>query len=499
MTLLLLKHIRTDGGTQPRELLDESVVRDYAEAMAEGDTFPPVSVTYDGNDYWLTDGYHRVAAARQLGLAETTASVSQGTHRDAVLASLGANATHGTRRTNSDKRRAVQRLLSDAEWALYGDREIARICRVTHPLVAKVRESYLVTVTRWDGSQPRSEENSTPITRLVTRGNSTYAMATDNIGKSRVQQYRDKIGRRDANAPIPDVRTRPALSIAAPQYLHDAVDDGEMGVAQAVAVWEALEAVSEATRRAAINAGLTTPESIIAWQEAAQTAPAFVTESFERGYVMDLDGEDMPLEQADSTLIRAAANEHDYERLLRQRTYINQNKAHVGNATGNNEWYTPPYLIEAARRVMGRIDCDPATSDVANRVVQASLALTAQEDGLAHPWCGAVFLNPPYSQPLVAQFAAAVVMKWQAAEIEQACVLVNNATDTAWGQALLSAASAVCFLQKRVKFLTPDGEALGAPLQGQMMVYLGQQADVFASVFGEYGWVMFPQAVSHAG
>lgn len=43
--------------------------------------------------------------------------VRPGSQRDAILYSLGANAAHGRRRTNADKRRAVQRMLSDEEWS----------------------------------------------------------------------------------------------------------------------------------------------------------------------------------------------------------------------------------------------------------------------------------------------------------------------------------------------------------------------------------------------
>ena len=72
----------------------------------------------------------------------------QGTQRDAILWSVGANASHGMRRTNQDKRRAVMRLLEDAEWKCWSDREIAERCAVTHPFVAELRRgSSLVTDT----------------------------------------------------------------------------------------------------------------------------------------------------------------------------------------------------------------------------------------------------------------------------------------------------------------------------------------------------------------
>jgi hypothetical protein len=52
---------------------------------------------------------------------------------------VGANSTHGLRRTNADKRRAALTLLQDAEWQGWSNREIARQCGVTHAFVAKLR------------------------------------------------------------------------------------------------------------------------------------------------------------------------------------------------------------------------------------------------------------------------------------------------------------------------------------------------------------------------
>ena len=134
-----LDHIRTDGGTQPREYLNELVLSEYTEALAFGAEFPPLTLFYDGSHYWLADGFHRFFAAKKHGAASVAAEIRQGTRRDAVLYAAGANATHGLRRTNADKRRAVLTLLKDEEWQRWSNREIARQCGVTHTFVGKLR------------------------------------------------------------------------------------------------------------------------------------------------------------------------------------------------------------------------------------------------------------------------------------------------------------------------------------------------------------------------
>jgi hypothetical protein len=142
--------IRLDGGTQPREAIDQDAVQEYARAMAEGSPFPPVVVFHDGADTWLGDGFHRVLAAKQCGIVVIDADQRIGTQRDAVLHSVGANASHGLRRTNADKRKAVQTMLADAEWAEWSDRAIAHACAVTHPFVSGLRrpkDKAPVTVT----------------------------------------------------------------------------------------------------------------------------------------------------------------------------------------------------------------------------------------------------------------------------------------------------------------------------------------------------------------
>ena len=90
-------------------------------------------------DYWLADGYHRWHAATIAGLQTIGADVRPGGRREAILHSVGANAEHGWRRSNEDKRKAVLTLLNDREWSGWSDREIARRCGVDNKVVARLR------------------------------------------------------------------------------------------------------------------------------------------------------------------------------------------------------------------------------------------------------------------------------------------------------------------------------------------------------------------------
>ena len=163
-------------------------------------------------------------------------------------------------------------------------------------------------------------------------------------------------------------------------------------------------------------------------------------------------------------------------------------KVHVAQNTGESEWYTPIEYIACAKAVMGRIDLDPASSEIANKVVGASRIYTAKDDGLSSFWAGKVWMNPPYSADLVRQFISKFVDHVTNGDITEGMVLVNNATETQWFADLVSVSSAVLFPTGRVKFLDPKGNP-GAPLQGQALTYSGKNVSAFVKQFEGFGWI----------
>ena len=158
---------------------------------------------------------------------------------------------------------------------------------------------------------------------------------------------------------------------------------------------------------------------------------------------------------------------------------------HVGHNSGKYEWYTPKKFIDAARNVMGSIDLDPASSEIANKVIQATKIYTEQDSGLVHPWSGNIWMNPPYNNSLVGEFTRKLVDELE--YINQACVLVNNATETRWFDYISGKCDAMCMVKGRIKFLDENGEATGSSLQGQVIMYFGKNTQEFRKEFLQFG------------
>ncbi len=177
---LEIEDIRIDGGTQSRVEINTEVVSEYAELLKSGIELPPVTVFCDGFSYWLADGFHRYWAHNWINNCQITAEVHQGSRRDAILYSVGANARHGLRRTNADKRKAVGTLLKDAEWSNWSSREIARRCGVSNGMVDDYRRS--MPGSGGEISQPRY---------YVTKHGTIARMNTAKIGNKKTTRKSD--------------------------------------------------------------------------------------------------------------------------------------------------------------------------------------------------------------------------------------------------------------------------------------------------------------------
>lgn len=137
---LSLNQINDDAELQPRVSLDLDVMREYSQAWLEKAKFPPIDVFFDGETYWLADGFYRVRSARKANLTSIRAYVHDGGKREAMIFSVGANVEHGVRRNREDTRKAILRLLDDPQWCLWSDNEIARACKVGPTTVGRYRQ-----------------------------------------------------------------------------------------------------------------------------------------------------------------------------------------------------------------------------------------------------------------------------------------------------------------------------------------------------------------------
>jgi len=97
-----------------------------------------------------------------------------------------------------------------------------------------------------------------------------------------------------------------------------------------------------------------------------------------------------------------------------------------------------------------------------------------------------VWLNPPYSKELLAQFVKKLIDEHQSGQIMAAVLLVNKFIDSDWFQAACGACAAVRFPRDRIYFKHRDGK-VDRPLNGQVIFYFGKDVQTFRTVFKAVG------------
>lgn len=198
VTWIRLDQIRIDGETQARARIDPDAVAEYADQLMEGAALPPAVVFREGAEHWLADGFHRYHANRKIGAITMPAEVLEGTLHDAKLHAYAANKTHGLRRTNEDKRKAVMGMLALVpDWS---DRAIADHVGVSDKTVASQRPAHC-------GDSAVTTEAA--IARTYTTKHGTIA-TMDTSGQRRAAK---------------DRKAKPAVAQAAAPTAHETPED----------------------------------------------------------------------------------------------------------------------------------------------------------------------------------------------------------------------------------------------------------------------------------
>jgi hypothetical protein len=173
MKTLNLLNIRIDGGTQARAKLNQDVVAEYAEKMRDGEVFPPVTVFFDGSDYWLADGFHRYFGTKSNGKTSIDADVENGTVQEARKYSWKANSKRGLQLSSEDYKNIICEMYKDEETKKWSSRQIAEWVGVSHTYVSKIKNS-LETV---------ASENTEK--KYINKHGKESVMKTEKIGKSK--------------------------------------------------------------------------------------------------------------------------------------------------------------------------------------------------------------------------------------------------------------------------------------------------------------------------
>ena len=174
MKKINILNIRIDGGTQPRQEINYEVVKDYAELMREGVAFPPVTVFFDGVDYWLADGFHRYHATKANATATIEAEVINGSVDDAEEYSFSANGGRGYELTKEDKKAIIRRMFLKERYAGWSQARIAKHVHVSAMFVSRVKASM--------------EIKDEPTTKKFVKDGVEKEMNVSNIGRKAKEQ-----------------------------------------------------------------------------------------------------------------------------------------------------------------------------------------------------------------------------------------------------------------------------------------------------------------------
>lgn len=195
MKKLNLLTIKIDGGTQARVALNQDVVTEYAESMREGDVFPPITVFFDGSDYWLADGFHRYFATKTNAFTSIEAEVKNGTLDDATLFAFSANGKRGLSMTFEDNRNIIYAMLRHPEWSKWTNTAIAKHIGVSSMTVGRVK----ATLEKKDDSSVKKyvdkdgKETTVDTEKLKTKKKKADVTTAPTVLEQKVSELSDQV------------------------------------------------------------------------------------------------------------------------------------------------------------------------------------------------------------------------------------------------------------------------------------------------------------------
>lgn len=169
----------------------------------------------------------------------------------------------------------------------------------------------------------------------------------------------------------------------------------------------------------------------------------------------------------------------------------------IQHSSRSDLWYTPTYLVEMCRLVLGDIELDPASDEVANEVVQAKRIFTEEDNGLLQDWDteGSIFLNPPGGKLGNKSLAIEFWKKLMVSEFKHAIYMGFSVEHLATSQrkgckSMLQ--FPCCIPAKRIHFVSLFGKN-SAPSHSNVIVYVPGTEDhskKFRDVFTGIGDVI---------
>ncbi|MGI2152626.1 hypothetical protein ACROAK_07065 [Shewanella oncorhynchi] len=193
-------------------------------------------------------------------------------------------------------------------------------------------------------------------------------------------------------------------------------------------------------------------------------------------------------------------------------TVNNANLINQSNAEQGFEYYTPQPWPQLASQLMGGIDLDPASNDIANASINAKTIFTKEIDGLAQPWHGTVWMNHPFHRgeqpcptkckkkacikrghhidkpiPGNSDWINKVIYEYESGHIKEAVIITFCNSSEGWFLPLLKYSQ--CFPHGRVHYKKADGSKADSCTKGSVITYIGKNTAEFARLFGEHGTI----------